>query len=344
MSPGPRHSPIRLLLCLALLGAASCSEKPLLEGARMESLRAIAAQVEQERLMGLVQELVATHQEDTPVDCSYFQDFPDERARDQLCHLTRERAGARMQSELEALGLRVTRHEASSGSFATSNIIAEIPGTTRPWEVVLVGAHYDAFYSGADDNSTGVAAVLEIARVLSQYRFERTVRFVGFDLEELGLIGSSRYVQEQLGPDEIVASMVFDCIGYYDSAPGTQRSLPGLPTPSAGDFLAVIGNDVSSRRASELYALNDALNLTKVVPILSPAEGASPVGGNLMRSDHTPFWLTGRDALFLTDTANFRNPHYHQKTDTVEKLDPVSFERTVQLSAAVLAFWAGGPQ
>lgn len=343
MKPGPHPSPTRLLLCLALLGAASCSEKPLLEGAQLERLREIATQVDQERLMGLTRELVTAHQEDTPVDCSSFQDFPDEGARDALCHLSRERSGARMQSGLEALGLHVARNEASSGPFATSNIIAELPGTTRPWEVVLVGAHYDSFYSGADDNSTGVAAVLEIARVLSQYHFERTVRFVGFDLEELGLVGSSRYV-EQLGPDEIVASVVFDCIGYYDSTPGSQSSIPGLPSPSAGDFLAVIGNDVSSRKASELYALNDALQLTKVIPIISPADGASPVGGNLMRSDHTPFWLTGRDSLFLTDTANFRNHNYHQKTDTLETLDPASFRRSVQISAAVLAYWAGGPQ
>jgi hypothetical protein len=339
----PRNSPA-LLLCLALLGTTSCSEKPLLEGARMERLGELSEQVEQDRLMGLVQELVDAHLQDTPVDCSSFQDFPDEAARKQLCSLTRERAGALMQSRLESLGLRVQRHESSSGPFATSNIIAELPGTTRPWEIVLVGAHYDAFYSGADDNSTGVAAVLELARVLSQYRFERTIRFVGFDLEELGLVGSSRYVEEALGPDEIVASVVFDCIGYYDLALGTQRSIPGLPSPSSGDFLAAIGNDVSRRRASELYALNEALQLTKVVPILAPADGASPVGGNLMRSDHTPFWLTGHDALFLTDTANFRNSNYHQKTDTVDTLDAVSFRRTVQVSAAALAFWAGGPQ
>ncbi|HYO59972.1 M28 family peptidase [Archangium sp.] len=338
----PRQSPA-LLLCLALLGTTACSEKPLLEGARMERLREIAERVEQDRLMGLVQELVQAHRQDTPVDCSSFQDLPDE-ALEALCNLTRERAGALMQSRLESLGLRVQRHESSSGPFATSNIIAELPGTTRPWEIVLVGAHYDAFHAGADDNSTGVAAVLELARILSQYRFERTIRFVGFDLEELGLVGSSRYVEERLGPDEIVASVVFDCIGYYDSAPGTQRSIPGLPAPSSGDFLAVIGNDVSRGRASELYALNEALQLTKVIPILAPADGASPVGGNLMRSDHTPFWLTGHDALFLTDTANFRNSNYHQRTDTLETLDAVSFRRTVQVSAATLAFWAGGPQ
>ncbi|WP_375767654.1 M28 family peptidase [Archangium gephyra] len=339
------HKSPALLLCLALLGTTSCSEKPLLEGARMDRLGELAGQVEQERLMGLVRELVTAHQEDTPVFCSEFQDVQDEVVRDTFCHLTRDRSGALMQSRLESLGLRVQRHDASNGGpFTTSNIIAELPGTTRPWEVVLVGAHFDAFYGGADDNSTGVAAVLELARVLSQYRFERTIRFVGFDLEELGLVGSGRYVEEALGPDQIVASVVFDCIGYYSPVPGSQRSIPGLPSPSSGDFLAVIGNDVSTRRASELYALNEALQLTNVVPILAPADGASPVGGNLMRSDHTPFWLTGRDALFLTDTANFRNPNYHQKTDTVDTLDPVSFRRTVQVSAAALAFWAGGPQ
>ncbi|HZI07621.1 MAG TPA: M28 family peptidase [Archangium sp.] len=326
----------------ALLGVLSCS-RPVLEGARLEQLAEVAAQVDEARLMGLVSELVKAHQEDTPLGCAWLTE--DQRSRHEVvCHLTREKAAALLQARLQELGLSVRRNESATTPFPTSNIIAELPGVTRPEEVVLLGAHYDAFYDGADDNGSGVAALLEIARVLSQYKFDRTVRFVGFDMEEFGLVGSSRYIGEHTGPERIVASMVFDCIGYYDTQEGTQQSLPGLPSPSTGDFLAVIGNDVSSQRASELFALNNALKLAKVTPIIAPRDGTSPLTGNLLRSDHAPFWLTGHEALFLTDTANFRNRNYHQPTDTVDTLNPAYYRRTVQISAATLAYWAGGPR
>ncbi len=214
---------------------------------------------------------------------------------------------------------------------------------SRPDEVVLVGAHFDAFYGGADDNSSGVAAMLELARVLSQYRFDRTLRFVGFDLEELGLIGSARYVNATRG-ERLTAVVVFDCIGYYSEAPGSQGSLPGLPTPARGNFLAVIGNDLSSQQGSELFRLNTALELMEVVPLVSPRDGAWPIGGELMRSDHAPFWLSQEKALFLTDTANFRNPNYHRRTDTVDTLHPALFHKATQVAAAGLAYWAGGPK
>jgi hypothetical protein len=334
-STGPTRWAVLVLLVLA-----GCATEPVLREPHLEQLASLSAQVDGELLMGTLRELVEAHRQDTPLDCSELggDRYPA------YCHLTRERAGALMQTRLEALGLRVSRNESSSSRFPTSNLIADLPGTTHPEEVVLVGAHYDAFYAGADDNSTGAAAVLELARVLSRHRYPRTLRFVGFDLEELALIGSTRYITTHSGPERIVASLVFDCIGYFDSRPGSQQSLPGLPTPAAGDFLAVIGNDVSRRRASELYALNQELNFLPVVPILAPRDGTSPTAGSLMRSDHTPFWLTGHEALFLTDTANFRNPHYHQETDTVDTVDASGFQQVVRLSAATLAYWAGGLQ
>lgn len=327
----------------ALLGLLSCAPRPVVESARLEHLADVAAQVDGERLMGLVSELVDAHLQDTPTDCSFLPE--DRRSDDELlCHHSRRKAGELVEARFQQLDLPVRRDESATLPFPTSNIIVELPGVSRPEEVVLVGAHYDAYYAGADDNSTGMAAVLELARVLSRYKFERTLRFVGFDMEEFGVVGSSRYVAGQTGPERIVASIVFDGIGYYDARPGTQQSLPGLPSPSSGDFLAVIGNDVSSQRVSELFAINEALKLAKVIPIIAPRDGTTPLTGNLMRSDHAPFWLSGHEAVFLTDTANFRNPHYHRDTDTVDTLDPLSFQRSVRISAAALAYWAGGPR
>ncbi|QRN95174.1 M28 family peptidase [Archangium violaceum] len=326
-----------LAVSLALLGV-TCTPRTL-EGADLARLEELVAQVDQERLMRHVDELVKAHLEDTPLPCSVWDDehFPA------LCSLTRDRAGQMMVDSLGSHGLKVSRQIAEGGGWSSSNVIAELPGVSKPEEVVLVGAHFDAYFGGADDNSSGVAAVLELARVLSQYRFDRTVRFVGFDLEEVGLVGSNRYV-DTLGGERLVASVVFDCIGYYDSRPGSQGSLPGLPAPNTGDFLAAFANEDSRQQATDLYALSQALHLINVVPVVSPGRGAYPLTGNLLRSDHAPFWFTGRNALFLTDTANFRNPNYHWESDLPPTLDPVSFRKAVQVSAAALAYWAGGPR
>jgi hypothetical protein len=332
------------VLGVALLGLSSCSSKPVLPGARLEALAELAARVDGARLMGLVSDVVDAHAQDTPLDCSFLRPQEQEAFGHPLCYLSRDKAGALLQARFEQLGLSVRRQETPGTPFSTTNLVVDLPGTTHPEEIVLVGAHYDAFYASADDNTTGVAALVELARVLSQYRFERTVRFVAFDLEEWGLVGSSRFLDAQRGvPERLVASMVYDCIGYYDSTPGSQGSLPGLPTPPEGDFLAVIANDTSSARASEVYALNQALSFMKVVPLIAPGDGVGALTGNLLRSDHAPFWLRGNEALFLTDTANFRNPHYHQETDTPDTLNPVLYLQAVRLSAATLGYWAGGP-
>jgi len=241
---------------------------------------------------------VEAHATDTPLDCAgldsaYFTPF---------CHLTRDKAGALMQQRLSELGLTVTRPPPGAERYPTSNVIAELPGLTQPNEVVLVGAHFDAYYSGADDNSTGVAAVLELARVLSAHRFDHTVRFVGFDLEELGYLGSQRMV-DALPGEKPVLSIVFDCLGYYRTEPGSQAPQPGLPTPDTADFLAVIGNEASRTAASEAFVIGRELQRLPLVSGSAPGDGATPVTGLLLRSDHTAFWLADERALLVTDTA-----------------------------------------
>jgi Zn-dependent M28 family amino/carboxypeptidase len=332
----PRRSWVAVLATLL----TTCTQRPLLEDVDLTALRGVADQVERQRLEDTVSDFAAAHATDTPIDCSSleFERIPA------LCHLSRDKAGAVLQARLEELEpLRVRRQEAVSRELSTSNVIAELPGLTHPEEIILVGAHFDAYWMGADDNTSGVAAVLELARVLSRYRFDRTIRFVGFDLEELGMVGSNRYVDASAG-ERVVSSLIFDCIGYYSSAANSQQSLPGLPAPSVGDFLAVIGNEESSARASEVFALNERLGFMKVVPIIAPRDGSSPAAGNLLRSDHAPFWLTGQQSLFFTDTADFRNPNYHQETDTPDTLDFALYTQAVRLSAATLAYWAGGPR
>ena len=331
----------RSLLAAGLMLVTACTPPLQLTDAQLAQLSDLANQVETDRLMADVQALGGVHQQESPLSCTDIQ-------REQYiptCHLTHDGTRDLVKSRLEGLGLQVRLQEGQRGDHTFANVLGDLPGTTHPEEIVLVGAHFDAFYMGADDNSTGVAGVLELARILSAHSYDRTLRFVGFDLEELGDVGSGQYVDE-LGKEKLVGAIIFDCIGYYDTTPGSQASIPGLPTPAAGDFLAIIGNDNSLPMATQLNQINDHLQLMKLVSIIAPADGtyAAPISSNLMRSDHAPFWYNGQNALFLTDTANFRNHNYHQETDVIDTLAPDYFRRAVQVSAVGLATWAGGPR
>ncbi|QRK10976.1 M28 family peptidase [Archangium violaceum] len=324
------------------LAVSSCSSRPSVDESSAVRAGDFAAGVEKSRLMSDVEALVASHREDTPLDCALFEPSEIDTTRRPVCNLTRDKARQLVRERLESFGYTVTTHDTEDARFPTSNLIAELRGTEHPDEVVVIGAHYDAYFSGADDNSSGVAALLEMARLAAGKRFARTVRFVGFDLEELGLVGSTRYVQTHPG-ERIVASIVFDCIGYKDARPGAQQGLPGFPVPTTGDFIAAIANEPSRPRLEELYTLATRLGYGFVRGVVVPNEGSGPASGNLMRSDHAPFWLAGQSALFLTDTANFRNPNYHHDTDVPSTLDPDFLADVTRLSAAGLSFWAGGP-
>jgi hypothetical protein len=332
-----------LFAALLFLAVSSCASRPPIDEAAVRRVGDFALGVERSRLVSDVDALVAAHREDTPLDCaSLFEVEQLDPERHPVCHLTREKARQLVRERFEALGYTVTLDDTEDPRFPTSNVIAELRGEEHPDEVVLVGAHYDAFHAGADDNSSGVAAMLEMARLAAGKRFARTVRFVGFDLEELGLVGSTRYVRSRK-EEKVIASIVFDCIGYRDARPGAQQGLPGFPMPDTGDFLAAIGNEQSRPRLEELYSLGDKLGFVPVRGALAPIDGSGPFAGNLMRSDHAPFWLAGQSSLFLTDTANFRNPNYHQDTDVPATLDPDFLAGVTRLSAAGLAFWAEGP-
>ncbi len=233
---------------------------------------------------------------------------------------------------------------------AFGNVIFEIKGATRPRDVILVGAHFDAVPQapGADDNGSGVAGVMEIARVLRAHTPARTIRFVLFDLEEIGLVGAVQHLerwneaQAALQPSErenYVLMLSLDGIGFYDEKPNTQKNpfegTPGLPrTGTAGDFIALA---TISRHSKVLRRFDEAMRAgspglkTVVVdqfPIAPP---------DLLRSDHAPFLLQGHPAAIVADTANFRNPHYHQHTDTPDTLNGPLFARTVRGLAHAIA-------
>ena len=151
------------------------------------------------------------------------------------------------------------------------------------------------------------------------------VRFtdIGFCLEEEDLLGSRAYVASlKEARKSILGAIVLECVGFARSEPGSQRTPPHLPIaiPSVGDFLGVIGNEASRDIVTAIMSCGDVtVPSLKMIPMTVPGKGE--LLPDTRRSDHAAFWDQGFPAVMLTDTANFRNPHYHQQTDTIETLD-----------------------
>jgi Zn-dependent M28 family amino/carboxypeptidase len=219
------------------------------------------------------------------------------------------------------------------------NVVAEYRGTQYPNSVVLVGCHLDAFYGGADDNTSAVAAMLEIARAARNYSFKYTIRFVAFDLEEFGSIGSTRYVEAGYA-DDVVSAVVMDLIGYSLDVPGSQKDVMGVDLPGTGNFICVIGNENSAAVAQQTILFSKNKNISNAVGVVAPGDGTYFLSSAFMRSDHGLLWFRGLPALFFTDGANFRNPHYHKSTDlpeTINKEFLIANTRLVAASVAILA-------
>ena len=214
------------------------------------------------------------------------------------------------------------------------NLEVEIPGRTRPEEIVVIGAHYDSVPGcpAANDNGSGVAAVLALARAFAGAGPERTIRFVAFVNEEppfyrTSEMGSFVYAREcrQRG-ERVVAMLSLETIGYYRDERGSQKYPPpfSLFYPSEGNFIAFVGN-VSSR------ALVRQCLATFRRDVKFPSEGAAlpEFITGIGWSDHWSFWKAGYPAVMVTDTALFRYPYYHSPEDTHEKLDYDRMARVV---------------
>jgi len=220
------------------------------------------------------------------------------------------------------------------------NIIAEHSGSKAHAAILELGAHYDtvATSPGADDNASGVAAVLEVARVLSQVTMKPTVRFCFFAREEDGRDGSRYHVQQVQDRNESLdGAIILEMVGYATERPETQRTPARIPwlfsPPTTGNFVAVVGNLRSGGLGKRFENA-----LTVYVPAL-PYFSAKRVGGffrDALRSDHKPYWDNGYRAIMLTDTANFRNPHYHRPTDTTDTLNFDFLQQVTQATAATL--------
>ena len=206
----------------------------------------------------------------------------------------------------------------------------------------MVGAHYDTVRStpGADDNASGVAALLALAADFAPSQPARTLRFVAFANEEPAffqseLMGSRVYARAcRVRGEKIVAMVCLESIGYYSDVKESQRyPFPlSLFYPSRGNFLAIVGN----RESRALVKLvTKTIRETKAIPCESAALPGSWTGVGW--SDHWSFWQEGYPAVMATDTATFRNPNYHRPTDTPVTLDFPRMAAAVRGLRAVVA-------
>ncbi|HEY1234727.1 MAG TPA: M28 family peptidase [Candidatus Binatia bacterium] len=189
---------------------------------------------------------------------------------------------------------------------------------------MIVGAHFDSVIDtpGADDNASGVAVLLEAARLLSHAHLNSQVLMCAFNLEELNMIGSTAFAKKLKATGARIEGMIsLEMIGYTDLRPGSQKLPVGLSRfyPDQGDFIGVVGNWKSK---SLLQTLSSAMREVADLPVETlSVPGDGMVIPAVRLSDHAPFWDLGFPAVMVTDTSFYRNPYYHAATDTIETLN-----------------------
>lgn len=245
-----------------------------------------------------------------------------------------------------------------------ANAVAIKPGVESSQAVVVFG-HHDTIRDspGANDNTASVAVLLELGRVLASSRFRRTVVLAATDMEEIGFFGSRALVHSLSQERQVMGAVNYETMAYTNPQPGSQSLPPGIEliysdqvrrirqNQFKGNFTALIYNGAATRIAADLAAglthlagkqaallLRDPNDLPLIGKLLGRGV---PAVRNFARSDHVPFWNAGIPALMVTDTANFRYHHYHQTSDTPEKLDYTRLAVIGAATAAALARGAG---
>jgi Zn-dependent M28 family amino/carboxypeptidase len=234
------------------------------------------------------------------------------------------------------------------------NIVGRRHGLVRADEEVVIAAHYDHIpgCAGADDNASGVAGVLEAARVLAPASFERTLVVACWDQEEVGLIGSSVFAKAAFDRSvPVVVNFNFEMIGFTSDEPRSQSVPAGfdLLFPDAyrqveangfrGDFVALVADEGARVAVTALDRHAERIGLPAVVLELEAQLVNSPLVGDLRRSDHAAFWNFGFPAIMLTDTSNFRYANYHCAggEDSVDLLDHDFAASIVEATVAAAA-------
>lgn len=247
--------------------------------------------------------------------------------------------------------LQTEEHNFEFDNTDMQNILGRKPGAKDEGLTYIIDGHFDAVIGspGADDNGSAVAGVLEAVRILSQYSFEHSIRFIGFDAEELGIIGSQKYVLNGIKPYEDIQGVLnFEMIGYYSDEANSQELPSGFDFlfPDAaqeveddefrGNFIFGCGN-TSSNPLREAFILASETYVPELRVITVSVPGTGTMVPDLRRSDHARFWDAGLQALMLTDAANFRNPNYHTPGDSIGTLNFEFMKNVVKATLATAA-------
>ena len=246
-----------------------------------------------------------------------------------------DEAGDWLYDRMVSYGIEVEFEAFTAGSYTLRNVIGRHPGTVNPDQVVIIGAHYDSTSNmpwtdapGADDNASGVAAVLEAARLMSGYEFEKTVEFIAFSGEEQGRLGSKHNAALAAhARKDIVAMINLDMIGYW---------------PASSDMELDIGKNVAS---TDIAATTELAALTYAsIPVHNwPDTG-------VCFDDHVSYWEQGFNAIILMDCyeahanpggSGESTPHYHKTSDTIETLDLAQTTEAVRAAVSATALLAG---
>jgi len=258
-----------------------------------------------------------------------------------------DRAAIWIESSLAGgnIGYQVTRQAYGAGGKEVRNLIAELPGATLRDEIIVVGAHYDSVPNspGADDDGSGVAALLSLAQAFAGDQQERTIRFVAFVNEEPPFfqtekMGSRVYTESCRAKGEKIRAMIsLKAIGYFSDKEGSQKTPPGVEGdfPSVGNFLAFVGNEESR------YFIDSAVNAFQsgsripVVAGIFPEKTSATAGvdfGVLLKSNYV--------GVVVTDTESYRYPDYHKSSDTMDKIDFQKLEDVCRGLKVVIETWA----
>jgi Zn-dependent M28 family amino/carboxypeptidase len=254
-------------------------------------------------------------------------------------HEALERAADWLEGELTRAGYEVASQKYTAQGVEVRNLSVEVRGAVAPDEIVVVGGHYDSVMGcpGANDNATGAAATLALAREHVGRKPDRTLRFVlfvneeppFFRTEEMGSLVYARACRER--GEKITAMLALETMGFYSDTPGTQKYPPplGFVYPKTGNFIAFVGNLGS--RGLVRRCVGSFRRHAKF-----PSEGGALPGWltGVGWSDHWAFWQAGYKGVMVTDTAPFRYPHYHEVYDTPDKID---YDRLARVTAGLEA-------
>jgi Zn-dependent M28 family amino/carboxypeptidase len=250
--------------------------------------------------------------------------------------------------EFTAFGYQVSHQSFKFAGNTYQNVIAELKGRMSPEKVLVVGAHYDTVRTtpGADDNASGVAGLLGLAKLLAGKPQDSTVRFVAFALEEPPTyrtknMGSYHYAAGlKKNHDQVEGMICLEMIGFFSDRPGSQHyPIPfmKLRFPRIGNYIAMVGN-----RKSKKFTMQIAGGFRKATDLPLVTLNAPAIVVGIDFSDHWSFGKFGYPAFMVTDTAFYRNPNYHSPSDLPDTLDYNRMAKVVEGLTASVEEWGKG--